>query len=496
MSLPSRSPASAERARVAAASLAGKLQSALQQNDRGQIVDTARGLVEAHAPLGAQWRVLAQILGEKGELSLMRKALDLFVEAAGGTDDAKFQQAAQLAEAECWSEAYELLCTLAKTVPDEASNGYSRGISLLNLGRPDEARDYLERTVQTRPYLGSPWLALAISVDLSTEPELAERIVAAERGMINATSDQRAPYYYALGKAYAERGEHSAAFAAFSQGAREMRSLVAYRRNLDSTLAADAVQGYNAESIAALASQQCETTDRTIFVNGLPRSGTTLVQQILTAHSNVRGGAETNRLSLLGADVGGVSHPQLVRYVEKVGAPAVARRWDHWLSELFPDPGRVVDKTTNTSRMLGLAASLLPDAPLIWVTRDPLDRAWSCYRINFAHGAMPWSYDLADIAFHFRLEDSLLAQWQQILGDRLLVVSYEALASDPAATIRQILRHCGLAEEPQVFAPHENSAPVTTCSLMQIRRPINRDAIGAAEPYREFLEPFLAAYHG
>ena len=90
----------------------------------------------------------------------------------------------------------------------------------------------------------------------------------------------------------------------------------------------------------------------------------------------------------------------------------------------------------------------------------------------------------------------LLAQWQQILGGRLLVVPYEALIADPAPWIRRLLAHCGLAEEPGPFAPHENRRVVTTASATQVRRPINREGIGAAEPYRRFLEPFIAAYAG
>jgi len=94
------------------------------------------------------------------------------------------------------------------------------------------------------------------------------------------------------------------------------------------------------------------------------------------------------------------------------------------------------------------------------------------------------------------MEDELLARWRDILGERLLVVDYEALAAGPEQEIRRILSHCGLAEEPQAFAPHETRRAVATSSVMQVRQPINRNAIGAAEPYREYLQPFIAAYLG
>jgi hypothetical protein len=105
-----------------------------------------------------------------------------------------------------------------------------------------------------------------------------------------------------------------------------------------------------------------------------------------------------------------------------------------------------------------------------------------------------WSNDLADIAYNFRLEDHLLSEWRNILGERLLVVPLERLASEPEPWIRRILAHCGLDEEPGAFAPHENPRPVLTASVLQVRRPINRAGIGSAEPYRPYLAPFIDAY--
>jgi len=446
--------------------------------------------------MGGQWQQMAYVAAGNGELTLAREAIDLLVEASGGGPEALYTKGGLLALLGDWRAADALVRTLPEDVPDPASNAYSRGMAALNLGKADEARRHLEQATLLLPQSGVAWLALSMSADLSREPVLADRLIAAARGMEGAASSQQVPYCYALGKAHAERGEHALAFDAFSRGARQMKSLLAYDRNGDRADAAKAVDGYSQERIAAIAAEQREPTGRTIFVAGLPRSGTTLVEQILTSHSAVSDGAETSRLFLLAGEVGGQSYPLLARYVAAEGVTSAARLWHHWLDELFPASSRIVDKTVTTSRFLGLAAALLPEAPLIWITRDPLDRAWSCFRTNFSGSAMPWSYDQADIAFHFRLEDQLLAQWREILGARLLTVPYESLVADPHAWIRRILAHCGLAEEPQAFAPHENRRPVPTASMMQVRRPINRDAIGSAEPYRQFLTPFIEAYSG
>lgn len=475
--------------------LAERLQRALMASDRAAIVECIEGLVAQRAPMGGQWSQLARIAAEHGELTLSRRAMDLFVEASNGSPAARYQQAGLLAQAGALREAHEVLRALPEDVPDPGINAYSRGAAALALGDLGHAREMLVRATRLRPDLGQLWLPLGTLVNFADEPELAERILAAGQNMRQAPVPVRAPYCYALGKAYDDLGEHALAFAAFAEGGRLKKSERAYDRARDRTDAADAVRGYDEDSIAEIAARQREPTDRPIFVTGLPRSGTSLVQQVLTSHSAVSDGGEINRLTPLAREIGGTSHAALARHVAAHGTGTAARLFRHWLDERFPAPGRVVDKSMETSRFLGLAAALLPEAPLVWLRRDPLDCAWSCYRTHFLAGVF-WSYDLEDIAFHFRLEDQLLAQWQDILGDRLLVLEYDSLIDNPGAAIGRILDHCGLAPEPQAFAPHENRGPVMTSSATQVREPINRKGIGSARPYHAFLEPFRNAYRG
>ena len=467
----------------------------MRASERATIVETARDLVARRVPMAGQWLPLAMIAARNGEVTLARAAFDLYAESFAGDPGVAYRKVDLLIHLGAWDEVLALLRALPAGAPRPASYAYTRGTAALYCGENDEARRYLEEAIASHPQAGSPWLSLAMLVDFARESELAERLIAGERDLANAPAGERAIYRHALGKAYADLGEPARAFAAYALGAAESKAQLAYNREQDRFTAEDAVRGYDAARIAALARQQSEPTGRGIFVMGLPRSGTTLVEQILTSHSEVGDGGEIYRLGLLAKDIGGLSCPALERYVAAEGASAGARLWRHWLDERFPGPGRVVDKTLNTSRLLGIAAALLPEAPLIWLTRDPLDCAWSCFRTRFS-GEGAWSYDLEDIAFHFRLEDELLARWRDVLGERLLVVPFEALVTEPVPWIRRILAHCGLADEAQAFAPHENARAVTTSSALQVRRPINRAGIGVAEPYRQFLEPFVRAYAG
>jgi thioredoxin-like negative regulator of GroEL len=478
---------------VEALKLLERLRGAIQRGDRAAQNQAIEALVELRAPMGEQWQALASFALRNGEVALARKAIDLFVEAHDGAPAANYQKAALLEQAGALREAYELMCALPADTPDPASNAYSRGTAALFLGDTEEARAQLERATTLRPDLGAAWLSLATCVDLAQEPALAERIFAAQPAAERAAPAERAAYFYAAGKAHADLGAHKQAFTAFARGAQTMKALTPYDPVIDRRHAEESLHGYSAEGIAAIARRQTASTAGSIFVTGSPRSGTTLVQQILTGHSAVSGGGELARLPLLAGELGGHSFPAVQAWIQARGAAPAALLWRHWLSELFPAPGRVVDKSIDTTRFIGLAAALLPDAPLIWLTRDPLDCAWSCFRTFFI-AAMPWSYDQAEIAFHLRIEAALRERWQDILGDRLLVVPYEALVADPAQWTRRILSHCELSEEPQAFAPHEGARTVTTASVMQVRRPVNRRSVGSAEPYRAVLQPFIEAY--
>ncbi len=470
-----------------------KLQLALKRGNRSAVVQAIRQVIARRAPFGPQWRKIAHLAVDYGELTLAREAIDLFVESEGGSAAARFQKFDLLARTGMFAEAQDLLASLPEDVPDPVSNAFNRGALAFYLGEGDEAMRQLKKVTEVQPSMGQAWGLLAMVADFSSDAELYKRLLAAQRHLGRCTPDQLAAYSYALGKARADLGDHAEAIEAFQYGARYKKQQARYDREGVAATAAAAMHGYSAERIADIAGRQTKPTDRTIFVAGLPRSGTTLVEQILASHSEVLGGAELSLMRLLSQDIGGLDFPALSRDVEQRGPQWAARLWGHLLRERFPGTGRVVDKSVDGFFYFGLASALLPDAPLIWVKREPLDCAWSCFRTHFAVG-LEWTNDLEDIAFHFRLADRLLAHWQAVLGDRLLIVPYEQLVAEPEQWTSRILGHCGLPAEDQCFAPHESQRAVSTASAMQVREPINRKSVGSAEPYRAWLEPFIAAY--
>ena len=275
-----------------------------------------------------------------------------------------------------------------------------------------------------------------------------------------------------------------------------MASMRSFDRAADDQLIDDALADWSGAKVDRFGEQVKVGDARPIFVTGLPRSGTTLVEQILASNSEVAGGEELSLFRLIGQDIGGLSHGDLQRLIAGGGDPQDLRDlYHHLLAERFPQTGRVVDKTLAASRNLGILASLFPDAPIIWLRRDPLDCAWSAFRTYFVR-SVDWSWSLESIADYFRNEDRLFDHWTRELGERILVVPFADLVANPRHWTELITRHAGLVMEDSQLTPHLSDRAVITASATQVREAVHTRGVGSAEPYRAYLAPFLERYEG
>lgn len=475
--------------------LVSVLKSTLEARDRNATNQVVEQLLGLRAQLGDQWRQIAELMRVSGELTLANRAIDSYVIAAGGTPAAHYAKVVLLSQSGRMRDAYDLLKTLPPDVPERAGHAYVLGNIAMTLGRVDEARDHLLTALKHRPGWGPSWLTMATTGNLA-DHAIGEQLIAEGPIAEKQPPGHLARYCYALGKLHADRSEPDKAFAAFSRGAQLLREGTPYSRKGNAANAEQSQTGYGDGFFDEMRSRTERDTSRPIFVTGLPRSGTTLVEHILASHSTVQDGGELNIAQHVAVTAGGVSGDHIRQYLERgKSVDDLSRLYLHLLAERHPGEGRVVDKTIDVSRYFGLIDAALPDAPLIWMKRDPLDSAWSCFRTFFVHG-VGWSYDLEDIAHHFRLQDAQMTFWQDRLGDRLLVVPYAELVEQPELWTRTLLAHCGLSEEAAVFTPHETERVVATASAMQVRQPINRSGLGVAEPYRAHLQPFVDAYYG
>lgn len=476
------------------AALVARLPGALDRRDRREVNALVKALVDRRAQLGRQWRSLALVMTRNGEHRTAIAAMGLYADAEG-TPQARLEQVLTLHNGGRVEQARSLLATLPPSVGAPGTWAYLLGSLESMAGAREPAREHLWQAVRETPDNGQAWLGLAMLDRADAAEDIAAAVIAHDPRRTGAAMRNADAFFHALGKVHDERGDRAEAFAAFAHGASVAAAHQPYDAAGEAGRARAVVASFDRDAIDRIAAAVSVDTNRPIFVTGNPRSGTTLVEHILTSHSAVGAGGELDIMRVVGQEIGGPMAADLERYVGRRSADDLALLYDHLLDERFDEPGRVVDKRLLASRTLGLIASVLPKAPIIWMRRDPLDCAWSCFRTYFNQSSA-WSHRLETIAHHFKLEDELLAVWRERLGDRLLVLSYEQLVTDPETEIRRILAHCGLDEEAGVFTPHENDRAVMTASVMQVRNPISRAGIGVAEPYRGFMQPFIDAYYG
>lgn len=477
------------------AQLLEQLPSALDRRDRGEVNGLIGELLQRDAALGRQWRTLALVLSQNGEHRSAIQAIRNYVRWGESDPLFRLEEVFTLQRAGRIVEARDVLTDIPSTVPDRGAHAYLAGALDSMIGRLDRAKEELAESVRLAPQSGRAWLALAMIERLDHQSAIGDAIARNDPRETGSRMENPDAFFYALGKTFAERKDYRRAFEAFSEGARLARSFQPYDPAAERRRVEQIASGYDRAFIDRVAATVTIDTSRPIIVTGNPRSGTTLVEHILASHSAVADGGELDVMRVVGQEIGGPLEADLANYLERRPADALAGLYLHLLDERFDGRGRIVDKRLFASRSLGVIAAILPQAPIIWMRRAPLDCAWSCFRTYFNQSS-PWSHDLRTIAQHFRLEDMLLEKWQNALGARLLVVPYEDLIDAPAVWTKRLLDHCGLAEEPGVFAPHQTERAVMTASVMQVREPINRKGIGVAEPYREFLQPFVDAYYG
>ena len=231
----------------------------------------------------------------------------------------------------------------------------------------------------------------------------------------------------------------------------------------------------------------------TVFITGLPRSGTTLVEQILASHSTVTGGDEL-----------GIFHPLGFEQVAKVAKTGghIADMTDAQLEELgrayqdavntrLPDGERITDKTISTYQIAPLVWLAMPNAKIVALRRDPRDNLWSIFKNRFVAGLHLYSYSQAALVQTYRLYTEYLDLWRELAPDRIYEISYEDLVEDPETEIRKLLEFCDLEWEDACLDFHKTKRDVKTLSVAQVRQPLYKSSVGKWEPYAEHLTELL-----
>jgi tetratricopeptide (TPR) repeat protein len=406
--------------------------------------------------------------------------------------------------------AYRLLhATLLSTLGEfEAAIGEFRELIALNPGDADlhlalgnalqihgdreGAIGSYRHAIELRPRLGDPYWSLANLKTYQFDADELARMRSVESAPGLPVRD-RIHFCFALGKALEDQGEYAGAFQSYARGNALKRSSLRYRPEAIERMAGLQSAVCTKAFFEARHEWGCPQADP-IFIVGLPRSGSTLVEQILASHSKVDGTMElANVLRLVG---------QLQDRTDTDAPP----RYPGILAELSAQDFRgfgegyiadtqvyrhgkphFIDKMPNNFRHIGLIHLMLPNARIIDVRREPMACCFGIYKQLFASGQQ-FAYSFEDLARYYRSYVDLMRHWDNVLPGRVLRVQYERLVDDLAGEVRRLLAHCELEMEPECLEFHKNARPVHTVSAQQVRQPINREGL---EQWRNY-EPWLA----
>jgi tetratricopeptide (TPR) repeat protein len=386
------------------------------------------------------------------------------------------------------AEAATNFAAAAKAAPRWALAWSDLGTTLASLGRFDEAAAALQEALRLDPYLGEARRHLtALDKDNSGIPALKALV-----------SDPRTPAParieagFALGKLLDRAGQYDDAFASFAAANALLRaSQAAAGRGFDKErLHRDVGRLITALTQAhfAKAADWGSASALPVFIVGMPRAGTTLVEQILASHSGVFGAGELTGIGKIAGAIGWGPSPAWSQnaIAEAAGGHLAS------LEVLAPSRSRIIDKMPDNIFQLGLIATLFPNARIIFCARDPLDTCFSCFTQRFAqpHG---FDNDLADCGFRYLQVQRLTRHWQAVLPLRHISIGYEQLIGDIETQSRRLVAFLGLDWEPACLEFHRTERTVKTASWAQVRRPAYRDSVGRAAHYLPHLAPLIAA---
>jgi tetratricopeptide (TPR) repeat protein len=374
---------------------------------------------------------------------------------------------------------------------------YNHAMALGFLGRVADAAAAHEAILAQAPTNGRAHYALSGLAKVRREQNHIARLEAALARRPGPDDELR--IRYALAKEFEDIDEPAAAFAQLDAANRTQKARMGYDFASDAAIF-DAIERSFAQPGHFPGTSSI--SDAPIFVIGMPRTGTTLVDRILSSHADVHSAGELQAMPLAVKFLSGtrsrlVTDPETIAAAgrlapEAVGADYLARARQH---RRRPD-GRFIDKLPANFLYVGSIARALPNASIVCLRRHPMDTVWSNYKNLFATTSTYYAYshDLLDTARYYARFDRLMRFWEALLPGRVLQLHYEELVADQEAQSRRLLAHCGLDWTDAALAFHTNQAAVATPSAAQVRRPIYRDAVARWRAHEAALAPVRAFF--
>jgi tetratricopeptide (TPR) repeat protein len=368
------------------------------------------------------------------------------------------------------------------------------GEALQALGRLEESRIAFERAVTLAPRKAGCYWNLANSKRFTEDDLHLADMNELARDEASLTAEEQIDLHFALGKAFAELGNRAQSFQHLLRG----NSLMRRRTSYDEAAALGRLDRIQKAFTTALMGEKREDGDPStapIFIIGMPRSGTTLIEQIIASHPKVFGAGELRVMANLAEALSGPNGTLFPEVVASMSGEQLRRLGGDYLRavrRLAPTAERITDKMPGNFALAGLIHLSLPNARIIHVCRDPCDTAFSCFSILFARGH-EYSYDLSELGRYFRAYQRLADHWRDVMPETMLEVRYEQVVADLEEEARRIIAYCGLEWDDACLAFYRTARSVRTASATQVRQPIYRSSIGRWRPHADALQPLLQA---
>jgi Tfp pilus assembly protein PilF len=389
----------------------------------------------------------------------------------------------------------ELIERSLQLKPDNAIYHHNMAAALAELGDLENAETHYREAVRLKPDYAEAYYNLTGSIKVRAGDPAIEKVAALLQNT-GVSPQDRCFLHFAAGKIYDDIGAYDRAFAHYEAG--NLAKDVRFRPEEYWRQVAALIATFDAGFLETLFGQG-SSSEVPVFIVGMPRSGTSLAEQVLASHPAVFGAGELPDLPAITEALpkhgGGRSYPACVPALGPEAIRGFANAYLGRLSKLAPEAQRVVDKQPLNFQHVGLIALMFPNARIIHCRRNVLDTCVSCYFQNFTNG-QEYSFDLIHLGLFHRCYERLMAHWDKLLPGRIMDVHYEELVADHEGVTRAMLEFCGLDWNDACAAPHETDRPVKTASRWQVRQPVYKTSLARWRRYEKHLGPLLAALKG
>lgn len=419
------------------------------------------------------------------------KALELNPESVEALTNLSYARLAQGRLA----EGIEAAEKVVRLKPDNARGHATLGYLCQSDGQTDRAMDCYRKALEIDP--AAPDAARNYAAATKFKPgdplvDAWERAV--HRG--NLQSQEAIGLHFALGKAYDDMADYDHAFEHYAQGNAIKRGLIDYSINYY-RMVSDRFTAYFTPAFVERCRKIANDSSLPILVIGLPRSGTSLVEQILASHPQVHGAGE---VKVFGDTLNELPHelpefrslPESLDDISDQRLRELADTYIDHLRGLDHCAKHVVDKHTIHYQLLAMFAGLLPNAKIIHIRRNPLDSCLSSYFQIFLEG-QSFTYDLAETGDYYVQYMRLMDHWRRTIGVPMLEIDYEELVTKPKPTIQSMLAYCDLPWDAQCLKFHKTRRAVKTASVWQVREPIHKQSVARWRNYQKYLDPLIEA---